>query len=246
MVDTYIKTTTNTTTSPIFDFEIFNVKIYVYDYGLLYFLVTLFIINKVASFFNSAFFKASVVYLQQKDIELIDEIDDLIVELRSIIDADRVQVVLLHNGISNPIFHWKKLSCIAESVKSGITKISSLLQSINIQDIFTQADIINLNLLKNTDDSCTIFSKEDIYLSRKLKLFCTEISAESLYISPLLNPKEPNKPYGFIFVQWLDKKSNNYKICQHPILDKINNAIIKVSKKRNPIQLILKFLKNVD
>ena len=170
--------------------------------------------------------------LDRIDVTIIDAMDDLAVEIREITNADRVLFLLMHNGTSNTVYHWKRLSCMSESVRIGIQPISKQIQSVLIPSILTETDY-DLYKQVNADKEFVHLHTENAVISRKHKNFMIDSGMFSQYVRALVD-EETGKPYGAVLIQYATREQyestawsqNTYDILRHK-LDRLYNLLSK-------------------
>ena len=144
--------------------------------------------------------KIAFTALDRIDIAIIDAMDDLAVEMREITHADRCIFFLMHNGLSNQVYHWKRISAMSESIKIGIQPIIKQMQSVLIPSIVTEADY-NLYHAMQADKHFIYLHLDNPLMSRKHRNFLLESGTFGQYVRVLVD-EETNKPYGAVAIQY--------------------------------------------
>lgn len=144
--------------------------------------------------------KLAMTALDRMDIKIIDAMDDLAVEMRETTNADRVVFFLLHNGVSNMKYHWKRLSAMSESARIGVRPVMKELRDILVPSIITETDYDLYRRMR----CYTHFVQIDLNnteISRKHKNFILETGMFSHYIRVLVD-EDTRKPYGAVLIQY--------------------------------------------
>jgi hypothetical protein len=148
--------------------------------------------------------KLALTALDRLDITIIDAMDDLAVEIREITNADRVVFFLLHNGIANPVYHWKRLSAMSESVRIGVKPILRDMRDVLVPSILTEKDY---QLYKDLQchKQFVHLHLENPLLSRKHKNFMLDTGMFGHYVRVLVD-EDTNKPYGAVLIQYTTRE----------------------------------------
>lgn len=144
--------------------------------------------------------KLALTALDRLDIAVIDAMDDLAVEIRETTNADRVSFFLLHNGTSNPVYHWKRLSCMSESVRVGVKPIIKEMHDILVPSIVNESDYELYKALK-AHKQFVYLHLENPLISRKHKNFILDTGMFGHYVRVLID-EDSNKPYGAVLIQY--------------------------------------------
>lgn len=148
--------------------------------------------------------KLALTALDRLDITIIDAMDDLAVEIREITNADRVVFFLLHNGIANPVYHWKRLSAMSESVRIGVKPILRDMRDVLVPSILTEKDY---QLYKDLQchKQFVHMHLENPLVSRKHKNFMVDTGVFGHYVRVLVD-EDTNKPYGAVLIQYTTRE----------------------------------------
>ena len=149
--------------------------------------------------------KLAMTALDRMDIKIIDAMDDLAVEIRETTNADRVIFFLLHNGISNPVYHWKRLSAMSESTRIGIKPIIKEIRDVLVPSIATEVKACRGFVHMNMDNPA---------ISRKHKNFMLDTGMYGHYVR-VLTDEDTKKPYGAVLIQYSTPEQCNRDWSQH-------------------------------
>jgi len=138
--------------------------------------------------------------LDRIDISIIDAMDDLAVEMREITNADRVVFFFLHNGVSNTVYHWKRLSAMSEATRVGIKPIIKELREILVPSVLTESDY-NLYKSLGADKEFIHVHLHNAIISRKHKNFILDTGMFGHYIR-VLKDEDTKQPYGAVVIQY--------------------------------------------
>lgn len=148
--------------------------------------------------------KIALTALDRIDIAIIDAMDDLAVEMREITNADRCIFFLMHNGTSNQVYHWKRISSMSESLRIGVQPICKQMQSVLIPSIVTESDY-NLYHDMQADKQFAHVHLDNPRLSRKHRNFILESGMFGQYVRVLVD-EDTNKPYGAVVIQYATRE----------------------------------------
>lgn len=190
-------------------FEVFGTKVVIPTSSLNTVLLTLLIIIKIQEVIKSGTngLKIAMTALDRTDIVIIDAMDDLAVEMREITNADRVIFLLLHNGISNHVYHWKRLSAMSECTRVGIKPILKEMRDLLIPSIVTESDYKLYKKLK-VDSQFIHIHVENAVISRKHKNFIVNTGMYGQYLRVLVD-EDIKKPYGVLLIQYASPEQFN-------------------------------------
>ena len=187
-------------------FEAFGAKVTIPTSSLNTVLLLLLCLSKVHDIVKSGTkgVQLALTALDRLDITIIDAMDDLAVEIREITNADRVVFFLLHNGIANPVYHWKRLSAMSESVRIGVKPILRDMRDVLVPSILTEKDY---QLYKDLQchKQFVHLHLENPLLSRKHKNFMLDTGVFGHYVRVLVD-EETNKPYGAVLIQYTTRE----------------------------------------
>lgn len=176
--------------------------------------------------------KLALTALDRLDIAIIDAMDDLAVEIRETTNADRVIFFLLHNGTSNPVYHWKRLSAMSESVRLGIKPVLRELRDILVPSVATESDYKYYKSLKTYRQFVSVHL-EDSVLSRKHKNFILDTGMFGQYVRVLID-EETKKPYGAVLVQYSTRDQCNKEWSAHTyqtVEEKLNTLYALLARR---------------
>lgn len=148
--------------------------------------------------------KLALTALDRLDITIIDAMDDLAVEIRETTNSDRVIFFLLHNGTSNPVYHWKRLSAMSESVRVGVQPVLKHMRDVLVPSIVTEKDYELYKELKSHKQFVHLHLENPL-ISRKHKNFMLDTGAFGHYVRVLVD-EDTNKPYGAVVIQYTTRE----------------------------------------
>lgn len=158
------------------------------------------LIQNVTNLFKTKPVEFAIDLLRGGDLELLEKLDDIAVELRELTKADRVLIAGFHNGKKNAVYHWKRLSVLAEATRLGIEPVASKLQDIDTYSVITKADYDLLSTLRANQQY--VHTHQDLpTISIKQKRFLSTCYMFGQYLC-LLVDDIADAPHGIIFVQY--------------------------------------------
>lgn len=138
--------------------------------------------------------------LRGADLALLESLDDIAVELRELTRADRVLIAGFHNGKKNAVYHWKRVSVLAEATRLGIEPVGNKLKDIDTFSLMALSDYEYLTKLQA--DKTFIHTHLDLpTISGKQKRFLTNCYMFGQYVMLLVDDVAVD-PHGIIFVQY--------------------------------------------
>ena len=177
-------------------------------------LLALILISNVAIILKSKPAAYAVDLLRGADLQLLENLDNIAVELKEITKADRVLIAGFHNGKKNTMYHWKRVSVLAESVRLGIEPVGRKLVDIDTFSIMSLADYEYLTKLEA--DKIFIHTHQDLpTISNKQKRFLSSCYMFGQYVM-LLVDEVASDPHGIIFIQYDSREKcevqNNFEV----------------------------------
>jgi hypothetical protein len=148
--------------------------------------------------------KLALTALDRLDVTIIDAMDDLAVEIRETTNADRVVFFLLHNGTANPVYHWKRLSAMSESIRVGVQPVIKHMRDVLVPSIVTEKDYELYKSLK-AHKQFVHLHLENPMISRKHKNFMLDTGMFGHYVRVLVD-EDSNKPYGAVLIQYTTRE----------------------------------------
>ncbi|QIW88448.1 hypothetical protein [Pseudanabaena phage PA-SR01] len=168
----------------------------------------LIILTNVVLILKSKPAEFAVDLLRGSDLALLENLDDIAVELRELTKADRVLIAGFHNGKQNQVYHWKRISVLAEATRLGIEPVSNKLKDIDTFSLMALSDYEYLTKLKA--DKTFIHTHLDLpTISSKQKRFLSNCYMFGQYIMLLVDDVAVH-PHGIIFVQYDSREK--YKV----------------------------------
>ena len=163
-------------------------------------ILLLMVLERLVSLFKSKPAEFAIDLLRGSDLELLESLDDIAVELRELTKADRVLIAGFHNGKQNQVYHWKRVSVLAEATRLGIEPVTLKLQDIETFSLMSLSDYQYLTKLKA--DKTFIHTHLDLpTISSKQKRFLNSCYMFGQYVMLLIDDVAEN-PHGIIFVQY--------------------------------------------
>jgi hypothetical protein len=142
----------------------------------------------------------TVDLLRGYDLALLENLDDIAVELRELTKADRVLIAGFHNGKKNQIYHWKRISVLAEATRFGVEPVIHKLKDVDTFSIMSLNDYQYLTQLKA--DRAYIHTHLDLpTISNKQKFFLHGCYMFGQYVLFLVDDTAKD-PHGIIFIQY--------------------------------------------
>ena len=177
-------------------------------------LLALILISNAAMILKSKPAGYAVDLLRGSDLQLLESLDNIAVELKEITKADRVLIAGFHNGKKNTVYHWKRVSVLAESVRLGIEPVAKKLTDIDTFSIMALTDYEYLTKLEA--DKIFIHTHQDLpTISNKQKRFLSSCYMFGQYVM-LLVDDVATSPHGIIFIQYDSREKcevqNNFEI----------------------------------
>jgi hypothetical protein len=158
------------------------------------------LVQNLTSLFKTKPVEFAIDLLRGGDLELLEKLDDIAVELRELTKADRVLIAGFHNGKKNTVYHWKRLSVLAEATRLGIEPVASKLKDVDTYSVMTKADYDLLSTLKAHQQY--VHTHQDLpTISAKQKRFLSTCYMFGQYVC-LLVDDIADAPHGIIFVQY--------------------------------------------
>jgi hypothetical protein len=181
--------------------------------------------------------KLALTALDRLDIAIIDAMDDLAVEIRETTNADRVLFFLLHNGISNPVYHWRRLSAMSESTRTGIKPVIKEMRDILVPSVATESDYVYYKNI-NAHKRFVHVHVDSSDISRKHKNFISDSGMFGHYVRVLVDD-ETNKPYGAVIVQYSTRGQCDKDWSTHThqtVEQKLNTLYALLARRTNTPQ----------
>jgi hypothetical protein len=193
---------------PDSSFDIFGVTVYLpADVNLNTLLLLLLVTKNIVDLFKTKPVEFAIDLLRGSDLQLLESLDDIAVELRELTKADRVLIAGFHNGKKNTLYHWKRLSVLAEATRLGVEPVSYKLKDIDTYSVMTVSDYNMLISLKANQQY--IHTHQDLpNISVKQKRFLHSCYMFGQYICLLIDDIA-DAPHGVIFVQY-----DSYEKCE--------------------------------
>lgn len=187
------------TKSPDLSFSIFGGTIHLPSYtGTL--IVTILLLDRIVTIFKSRPVELVVKVLHGADLELLERLDDIAVELRELTKADRVLIAGFHNGKQNKVYHWKRVSVLAEATRFGVELVGQKIKDVDTFSIMALTDYEYLTSLKA--DKAFIHTHLDLpTISNKQKRFLSTCYMFGQYVLFLVDDVAED-PHGIIFIQY--------------------------------------------
>jgi CTP synthase (UTP-ammonia lyase) len=163
-------------------------------------LLLVLLVQTATNLFKTKPVEFAVDLLRGSDLQLLEDLDDIAVQLREITQADRVLIAGFHNGKKNSVYHWKRLSVLAEAVRLGIEPVKPKFKDLDTHSLLAKSDYDNFILLRS--DKTFIHTHMDLpTVSMKQKRFMINCAMFGQYVM-LLMDDELKLPHGIIFVQY--------------------------------------------
>jgi hypothetical protein len=163
-------------------------------------ILLLMVLERVVSVFKSKPMEFAINLLRGSDLELLESLDDIAVELREVTKADRVLIAGFHNGKQNAVYHWKRVSVLAEATRLGIEPVSHKLKDVDTFSIMSLADYEYLDKLQAA--KAFIHTHYDLpTISNKQKRFLSTCYMFGQYVMLLVDDVATD-PHGIIFIQY--------------------------------------------
>jgi hypothetical protein len=163
-------------------------------------LLLLLFTERLVALFTSKPAEFAIDLLRGSDLALLESLDDIAVELRELTKADRVLIAGFHNGKKNKVYHWKRVSVLAEATRLGIEPVAQKLKDIDTFSLMSLSDYQYLNKLQA--DKTFIHTHLDLpTISTKQKRFLSNCYMFGQYVMLLVDDVEED-PHGIIFVQY--------------------------------------------
>lgn len=156
--------------------------------------------ERILAIFKSKPVEFTVDLLRGADLQLLENLDDIAVELKELTRADRVLIAGFHNGKKNTVYHWKRVSVLAEATRLGIEPVIHKLKDIDTYSIMSLADYEYFSKLQA--DKTFIHTHQDLpTISNKQKRFLNSCYMFGQYVM-LLVDDIAESPHGIIFIQY--------------------------------------------
>jgi len=163
-------------------------------------IILLMVLERLISLFKSKPVEFAIDLLRGSDLELLESLDDIAVELREVTKADRVLIAGFHNGKQNAVYHWKRVSVLAEATRLGIEPVGTKLKDVDTFSIMSLADYQYLDKLQAA--KAFIHTHQDLpTISNKQKRFLSTCYMFGQYVMLLVDDVAED-PHGIIFVQY--------------------------------------------
>lgn len=189
-------------------------------------LLTLIFISNLVLVLKSKPIGFAIDLLRGADLQLLEALDDIAVELRELTQADRVLITGFHNGKQNNIYHWKRISALAESNRFGVESVLRKTKDLDTASIFTSEDY---ELLRGSG-AHKVFSFISTYLcttSVKQTRFLLNCYMFGHY-AMLLQDDALSDPYGAIFIQY-DNPQKCKEEWSQDIKDSVYHKVMRVN-----------------
>lgn len=163
-------------------------------------IILLMALERVVALFKSTPVELAVKVLRGSDLELLEKLDDIAVELRELTKADRVLIAGFHNGKRNKVYHWKRVSVLAEATRFGVEPVGQKIKDADTFSIMALTDYEYLTSLKA--DKAFIHTHLDLpTISNKQKRFLSTCYMFGQYVLFLVDDVAED-PHGIIFIQY--------------------------------------------
>lgn len=160
-----------------------------------------------------------IAYINKDSVQQKKKIEQILLELRALTDADRVVVGLFHNGTSVGSFHFTKLSLVYESLKTGITSLRKRYKDIDVTGIEGE-------LLTYQSDKFTRNAVSDINVDNGCKQYLNSIGLESVYTRLIPVNGEKNSYYGVTQIQFASEHNDEISQDRLKEIEKTYNRLL--------------------
>jgi hypothetical protein len=138
--------------------------------------------------------------LRGADLQLLENLDDIAVELRELTQADRVLVTGFHNGKQNTLYHWRRISTLAESTRFGVEPVLHKTKDLDTISVFSSNDYEFLKTL-GAHKTFIHINRDLPTISIQQRRFLINCYMFGQYVM-LLQDDVLSDPYGAIFIQY--------------------------------------------
>jgi hypothetical protein len=160
-----------------------------------------------------------IAYINKDSVKQKKKIEQILIELRALTDADRVVVGLFHNGTSVGSFHFTKLSLAYESLKTGITSLRKRYKDIDVTGIEDE-------LLTYQSDKFTRNAISDVNVDNGCKQYLNSIGLEAVYTRLIPVNGEKNNYYGVIQIQFASEHNDEISEDRLKEIEKTYNRLL--------------------
>jgi hypothetical protein len=158
------------------------------------------LVQNVTNLFKTKPVEFAIDLLRGGDLEILERLDDIAVELRELTKADRVLIAGFHNGKKNTVYHWKRLSVLAEATRLGVESVLHKTKDLDTISVFSSNDYEFLKTL-GAHKTFIHINRDLPTISIQQRRFLINCYMFGQYVM-LLQDDVLTDPYGAIFIQY--------------------------------------------
>jgi hypothetical protein len=163
-------------------------------------LLTLIFITNLVLILKSKPVGFAIDLLRGADLQLLENLDDIAVELRELTQADRVLITGFHNGKQNILYHWRRISTLAEATRFGVESVLHKTKDLDTISVFSSNDYEFLKTL-GAHKTFIHINRDLSTISIQQRRFLINCYMFGQYVM-LLQDDVLTDPYGAIFIQY--------------------------------------------
>lgn len=160
-----------------------------------------------------------IAYINKDSVQQKKKIEQILLELRALTDADRVVVGLFHNGTSIGSFHFTKLSIGYESLKTGISSLRKHCKDVDLTGVEDE-------LLSYNSESFIRNSISDIDVNVNYKKYLNSVGLEAVYSRLVAVNNKDNNYYAVVQIQFASEHNDEISEDRLKEVEKTYNRLL--------------------